>query len=83
MSVNRMVMVDIPGLSLDLETRAHLKRYKPGGIILFRKNIVDRVQTRALIEDLKSILGMICYWRLMPRAAVCGVPPIYPMRPAP
>ena len=52
-----MVMVDIPGTSLDLETRAHLKRYKPGGIILFRKNIVDRVQTRALIEDLKSILG--------------------------
>ena len=52
-----MVMVDIPGLSLDLETRAHLIRYKPGGIILFRKNITDRAQTRALIEDLKSILG--------------------------
>jgi beta-N-acetylhexosaminidase len=57
MSVNRMVMVDIPGFSLDDETRAHLTHYKPGGIILFRKNIVDRVQTRALIEDLKSILG--------------------------
>ncbi len=52
-----MVMVDIPSFSLDSETRAHLTRYKPGGIILFRKNIVDRVQTRALVEDLKSILG--------------------------
>ena len=52
-----MVMEDIPGFEVDLETRAHLTRYKPGGIILFRKNIVDRVQTRALIEDLKSILG--------------------------
>ncbi len=52
-----MVMVDIPGSSLDSETRAHLTRYKPGGIILFRKNIVDRAQTKALIEDLKSILG--------------------------
>ena len=52
-----MVMVDIPGFSLDDETRAHLTRYKPGGIILFRKNIVDRAQTKALIEDLKSILG--------------------------
>ena len=52
-----MVMVDIPGTSLDLETRAHLIRYKPGGVILFRKNIVDRNQTRVLIEDLKSILG--------------------------
>ena len=57
MSVNRMVMVDIPGFSLDVETRAHLTRYKPGGIILFRKNIVDRAQAKALIEDLKSILG--------------------------
>ena len=55
--INRLVMVDIPGYALSAETRAHLERYRPGGVILFKKNIQTRDQVRALTDDLKSILG--------------------------
>ncbi len=54
--INTLVMVDIPGYSLSPETRAHLERYKPGGVILFKKNIQTRDQVRALTDDLKRIL---------------------------
>jgi beta-N-acetylhexosaminidase len=56
-SLGRLLMVDIPGPSLDPATREHLARYRPGGIILFRKNIIDREQTRALVADLRALLG--------------------------
>ncbi len=55
--INRLVMVDIPGYTLSPETRAHLERYRPGGVILFKKNIQTRDQVRALTDDLKSVLG--------------------------
>ena len=55
--INQLVMVDIPGPTLDAATRAHLERYRPGGIILFRKNIVSMQQTRTLILELKALLG--------------------------
>lgn len=57
MQINKMVMVDIPGHALDLDTRAHLERYQPGGVILFRKNIQTTAQTRALTDELRAILG--------------------------
>jgi beta-N-acetylhexosaminidase len=55
--VNKLVMVDIPGTTLDADTRAHLERYQPGGIILFRKNLESVVQAKALILELKALLG--------------------------
>lgn len=55
--INQLVMVDIPGASLDAATKAHLQRYRPGGIILFRKNIVSMQQTQDLILELKALLG--------------------------
>ncbi len=55
--INQLVMVDIPGPTLDAATRAHLERYRPGGIVLFRKNIVSMQQTRDLILELKALLG--------------------------
>jgi beta-N-acetylhexosaminidase len=55
--IGKLVMVDIPGTTLEAGTRAHLERYQPGGVILFRKNIASFEQTRDLIADLKSILG--------------------------
>ena len=55
--INKLVMVDIPGATLDAETRAHLTRYGPGGVILFRKNIVSLEQTKNLILELKALLG--------------------------
>ncbi len=55
--INKLVMVDIPGTSLDAITRAHLMRYRPGGVILFRKNLESIAQTKALVLELREILG--------------------------
>ncbi|MFN3267286.1 MAG: beta-N-acetylhexosaminidase [Deinococcales bacterium] len=55
--VNKLVMVDIPDSVLSWETRSHLERYRPGGVILFKKNIQTLEQTRALVLELKAILG--------------------------
>ncbi len=50
-------MVDIPDTVLTPETKAHLTRYKPGGIILFRKNLISLEQGKTLILELKALLG--------------------------
>ena len=55
--INRTVMVDIPGPTLEPDTIAHLTRYRPGGVILFKKNIVTTAQTRALTDHLRDLLG--------------------------
>jgi beta-N-acetylhexosaminidase len=55
--VNQLVMVDIPDPFIAEETRNHLLRYRPGGIILFKKNIQNLEQTRTLILELKALLG--------------------------
>ncbi len=55
--IGQLVMVDIPDTQLSPETKAHLERYKPGGIILFRKNLVSLEQAKTLILELKALLG--------------------------
>ncbi len=52
-----LMMVDIPGLTLDAATRAHLERYRFGGVCLFRKNIQNPVQVRKLVADIREVLG--------------------------
>jgi len=52
-----LMMVDIPGPSLDPATKAHLAKYKFGGICLFRKNIQSPAQLRKLVDDLREMLG--------------------------
>jgi beta-N-acetylhexosaminidase len=55
--VSRLMMIDFPGTILEPQVAAHLEKYRPGGVILFRKNIVSTTQVRKLVEDLKAILG--------------------------
>ena len=55
--IGKLVMVDIPDTVLTAETKAHLLRYQPGGIILFRKNLVSLEQGKNLILELKALLG--------------------------
>ncbi len=50
-------MIDFPDTHLSQATKAHLLRYKPGGIILFRKNIISLEQAKTLILELKTLLG--------------------------
>ncbi|MDX2008341.1 MAG: beta-N-acetylhexosaminidase [Meiothermus sp.] len=52
-----LMMVDVPGPTLDAATRAHLAQYKFGGVCLFRKNIQNPEQTRRLVAELREVLG--------------------------
>jgi beta-N-acetylhexosaminidase len=52
-----LMMVDIPGPTLDRATRAHLAQFKFGGVCLFRKNIQNPEQTRRLVAELREVLG--------------------------
>jgi beta-N-acetylhexosaminidase len=56
-NVSRLMMIDFPGTILEPQVAAHLEKYRPGGLILFRKNIVSTQQVRKLVNDLKAILG--------------------------
>lgn len=52
-----MMMVDVPGPTLDPATKAHLAEYKFGGVCLFRKNIESIEQLRILVRDIREVLG--------------------------
>jgi len=53
----RLVMVDIPGKSLDAETASFLRAQKIRSVCLFRKNIGTEDEVRALMQDLIEVLG--------------------------
>lgn len=53
----RLVMVDIPGTTLDAETAAFLRAQKIRSVCLFRKNIGSENEVRALMRDLIEVLG--------------------------
>jgi len=53
-NIGQRLMIGIRGPSLDPETRAHLRRISPGGVILFSRNIRSREQVRELIEQIKE-----------------------------
>lgn len=53
----RLVMVDIPGTSLDAETAGFLRAQKIRSVCLFRKNIGTEADVRALMRDLIEVLG--------------------------
>jgi len=53
----RLVMVDIPGPSLDADTAAFLREQKIRSVCLFRKNIGTESEVKALMRDLIEVLG--------------------------
>ena len=50
------VFVGIPGLDLDARTSALLAEHRPGGIVLFGRNIKDPEQLHELVTDLRRVL---------------------------
>jgi beta-N-acetylhexosaminidase len=51
------LFLGLAGASLSDDERALFRDAEPAGYILFRRNIVDRVQLRALTDDLRAISG--------------------------
>jgi beta-N-acetylhexosaminidase len=53
----RLVMVDIPGKTLDAETATFLREQHIRAVCLFRKNIGTEAEVRTLMRDLIAVLG--------------------------
>lgn len=53
--LGQLLLTGVPGLELDTETAARLKKLQPGGFILFGRNIKSPEQLRKLCDDLRDI----------------------------
>jgi beta-N-acetylhexosaminidase len=53
----RLVMVDIPGRTLDADTAAFLRQHRIRAVCLFRKNLGSEQEVRRLTHDLHQVLG--------------------------
>ncbi|MDD5198494.1 MAG: glycoside hydrolase family 3 N-terminal domain-containing protein [Terrimicrobiaceae bacterium] len=51
----QLLLVGVPGATLDADTAARFRAIQPGGYILFGRNIQTPAQLRRLIDDLRAI----------------------------
>lgn len=51
------MIVDLPGPTLDPQTRAFLSKHQFKGICLFRRNVQSSEQLHTLMQDLREVLG--------------------------
>lgn len=49
----RLLIVGIPGLELDAESRRILQRTRPGGVILFARNVGEAAALRELVHEVR------------------------------
>ncbi|WP_424952516.1 beta-N-acetylhexosaminidase [Deinococcus sp.] len=52
-----LLMVDLPGPTLDADTAAHLNAHQIRAVCLFGKNVQDEEQLRRLCRDLREVMG--------------------------
>src|SRR6266849_5391080 len=62
--IGQFFFIGLPGTQLDDEARELIDEIKPGGIILFGRNIESREQVRKLLDDARAML---------PVTPLCGV----------
>ena len=55
--LGELMIVGVPGTSLDAETEATLRRIRPSGAILFSENYADAAGAARLTRSLHSLLG--------------------------
>ena len=53
------IIVGIKGFFLTKDEKKYLKKFKPLGVILFKRNILNKDQVILLIKEIKSILGHV------------------------
>ena len=53
------IIVGIKGFFLTKDEKKYLKKFKPLGVILFKRNILNKEQVILLIKEIKSILGHV------------------------
>ena len=57
---NFSIIVGIKSFSLSKEEKNYLKKFKPLGVILFNRNVLNKKQVISLIKEIKDILGSDC-----------------------
>jgi beta-N-acetylhexosaminidase len=62
--IGQFFFIGLPGTSLDDEARELIEEIKPGGIILFGRNIQSPEQVRKLLDDSRALL---------PTPPLCGI----------
>jgi len=62
--IGQFFFIGLPGTELDEEARALIEEIKPGGIILFGRNVETAEQVRRLLDGARAML---------PIAPLCGV----------
>ncbi len=62
--VGQFFFIGLPGTELDRQTRELIEEIKPGGIILFGRNVESPQQVRKLLDGARA---------LVPTAPLCGV----------
>jgi len=54
-NLGQLLLLGVPGTTLDADTAERFQRIQPGGYILFARNIESPRQLRRLIDDLRSV----------------------------
>ena len=62
--VGQFFYIGLPGTQLDEETRALLEQVRPGGVIVFGRNVATPEQLRRLLDDVRAVL---------PVEPLCGI----------
>ncbi len=53
--LGQLLLLGVPGTTLDADTAERFRRVQPGGYILFARNIESPAQVRRLIDDLRTV----------------------------
>lgn len=62
--IGQFFFIGLPGTELDAETRDLVNEIKPGGVILFGRNVAAAEQMRGLLDGVRALL---------PIAPLCGI----------
>ena len=54
--IGQFLFIGLPGPELDAETRALIEEVKPGGIIIFGRNVAGPEQLRSLLDGVRELL---------------------------
>jgi len=54
--IGQFLFIGLPGTELDAETRALIQEVKPGGIIIFGRNVASPEQLRSLLDGVRELV---------------------------
>ena len=54
--IGQFLFIGLPGTELDADTRALIEEVKPGGIIIFGRNVAGPEQLRSLLDGVRELV---------------------------